>query len=67
MISSNALAEAPKVEFPVAQPACTLKQHVGLTDIEVDYSRPGVKNRDIFGGLVPYARSGAQALTRLQK
>ncbi len=68
MMSSNALAEAPKVEFPAASPACTLKQHVGLTDIEVDYSRPGVKNRDIFGGLVPYGqvwRTGANQATKI--
>ena len=26
---------------------------MGLTDIEVDYSRPNKNNREIFGGLVP--------------
>lgn len=58
----------PAVEFPAASPACTLKQRVGLTDIEVVYSRPGVKNREIFGSLVPYGqvwRTGANAATKI--
>lgn len=68
LCTSNVLADAPKVEFPAASPACTLKQHVGLTDIEVVYSRPSVKGRDIFGGMVPYDkvwRTGANQATKL--
>jgi len=60
---SNLPAQTPKVDFPAASPTCTLKQRVGLTDIEIDYSRPGVKNRAIFGGIVPYVKYGAQAQT----
>jgi hypothetical protein len=62
------LAQTPKVDFPAASPACTLKQHVGLTDIEIVYSRPGVKARPIFGGLVPYGqvwRTGANNATKI--
>jgi hypothetical protein len=61
-------AQTPKVDFPAASPACTLKQRVGLTDIEIVYSRPGVKGREIFGGLVPYGqvwRTGANAATKI--
>lgn len=61
-------AQTPKVEFPAASPACTIKQRVGLTDIEVAYSRPGIKNREIFGGIVPYGqvwRTGANAATKI--
>ena len=59
---------APKVDFPAASPACTIKQRVGLTDIEVVYSRPGGKNRKIFDGVVPYGqvwRTGANAATKI--
>lgn len=59
---------APSVEFPAPSPACTIKQRVGLTDIEVTYSRPGVKDREIFGALVPYGkvwRTGANAATKI--
>ena len=62
------LAQTPKVDFPAASPPCTLKQHVGLTDIEIVYSRPGVKARPIFGGLVPYGqvwRTGANNATKI--
>ena len=61
-------AEAPKLEFPAPSPACTIKQRVGLTDIEIVYSRPGVKDRQIFGGLVPYGevwRTGANSATKV--
>lgn len=59
----------PKVEFPAASPAATVKQRVGLTDIEIVYSRPGAKGRKIFGGLVPYGevwRTGANSATKLK-
>ena len=61
-------APAPKINFPAPSPAATLKQRVGLTDIEIAYSRPGVKGRTIFGGLEPYDqvwRTGANSATRI--
>jgi hypothetical protein len=68
VFTGGLLAQTPKVDFPAASPACTLKQHVGLTDIEIVYSRPGVKGRPIFGGLVPYGqvwRTGANNATKV--
>jgi hypothetical protein len=68
VFASGVQADAPKVEFPAASPACTLKQRVGLTDIEIDYSRPGVKDREIFGGMIPYDkvwRTGANSATKI--
>lgn len=59
----------PAIEFPQPSPAATLKQRVGLTDIEVHYSRPSMRGRQIFGGLVPYDkvwRTGANAATRIK-
>jgi Protein of unknown function (DUF2911) len=61
-------AQTPSIDFPAASPACTLKQRVGLTEMEVDYSRPGVKGRVIFGGIVPYGqvwRTGANQATKI--
>ena len=55
-------------EGPAPSPGCTIKQHVGTTDIEIVYSRPGVKGRKIFGDLVPYGqvwRTGANAVTKI--
>lgn len=68
MVQSTAQAAAPKIEFPQASPACTIKQKVGLTDIEVTYSRPSAKGREVFGNVVPYGkvwRTGANAATKL--
>jgi Protein of unknown function (DUF2911) len=61
-------AQSPRVNFPAASPSCTLKQHVGLTDIDIVYSRPGIKGRTVFGGIVPYEtvwRTGANQATRI--
>jgi tetratricopeptide (TPR) repeat protein len=58
-----------KVEFPSASQHALLKQRVGLTDVEVDYSRPNKNNRQIFGGLVPFDkvwRTGANQPTRIK-
>jgi hypothetical protein len=66
----TSFAQTPKVDFPAPSPACTLKQRVGLTDIEIVYSRPGMKGRKIFAedGLVPYGkvwRTGANSATKI--
>jgi len=65
---SGLFAQAPAVQFPAPSPGCTLKQHVGLTDIEIVYSRPSAKGRPVFGGLRPYGelwRTGANAPTKI--
>ncbi len=58
----------PKIEFPQPSPSATVKERVGLTDVEIEYSRPGVKGRKIFGGLVPFGevwRTGANSATKI--
>jgi hypothetical protein len=65
---SPAQTSSAKLEFPAASPSATVKQRVGLTDVEVNYSRPGVKGRQIFGGLIPYGkvwRTGANFATKI--
>ena len=67
MLSAQTPA-APKLEFPAPSPAATLKQRVGVTDVEINYSRPSVKGRKIFGGLIPYGevwRTGANQATKV--
>lgn len=54
---------------PQPSPVSTLKQRVGLTDITVEYSRPGIKNRVVFGDMVPYNelwRTGANMATTIE-
>jgi hypothetical protein len=59
---------APAIDFPQASPPASFKERIGLTSVSVEYSRPGVKGRKIFGGLVPYGevwRTGANSATKL--
>lgn len=60
---------AQQLKTPAASPTTTVKQDFGLSSVELIYSRPGVKGRTIFGGLVPWGniwRTGANAATRIK-
>ncbi len=49
-------------------PKAEVMQTIGLTDVTISYSRPGVKGRKIWGGLVPYDkvwRAGANEATKI--
>ncbi|GGG43446.1 hypothetical protein GCM10011414_11390 [Croceivirga lutea] len=62
---SFALVSA-QLQTPAPSPAATLTQVVGLTDVSVEYSRPAMRGRTIYGDLVPYGklwRTGANART----
>jgi hypothetical protein len=68
VVSSSGLAQAPQIDVPAASPACTLKQRVGFTDVEINYSRPGLKGRVVVGNIDPYGqvwRAGANAATQI--
>ena len=40
--------------FIRVSPQAKVDQHISFAEIEIDYSRPGVKGREIYGKLVPY-------------
>jgi len=64
-LATGALAQ---VRTPRPSPSASLTQTVGLTDIAIKYSRPGVKGRAIWGALVPYDkvwRTGANEATTI--
>jgi len=53
---------------PSASPRQTVEQQFSLSKITVDYGRPGVKGRKIFGDLVPFGkvwRAGANSSTKI--
>ena len=55
-----------QVRIPQVSQAAKISQTVGLSDISISYHRPGVKGRDIWGGLLPYDavwRAGANEPT----
>ncbi len=60
---------AQNINMPAPSPHQVLKQDFALSSITIDYSRPGVKGRTIFGDLVPYGkvwRTGANAVTTIE-
>ncbi|MCA9514192.1 MAG: DUF2911 domain-containing protein [Myxococcales bacterium] len=64
----SALAQPAPLSLPAPSPHASVSQTVGVTDITVDYSSPGVKGRKIYGGLLPYGelwRTGANGATKL--
>jgi hypothetical protein len=72
-LSAAALLAAPRasradLELPRPSPGAKVTQTVGLTDVTVDYSSPGVKGRKIWDGVVPYGkmwRTGANSATKI--
>lgn len=57
-----------KISTPQPSPLGKISQRVGLTDIDIAYSRPGVKGRTIFGELVAFGkiwRTGANSNTKI--
>jgi hypothetical protein len=66
-VATSAFAQQ-QMRTPRPSPSSTLTQTVGITDITIKYSRPGVKGRAIWGGLVPYDkvwRAGANEATTI--
>ena len=58
----------PRVPAPQASPTASVGQTIGVTDVSVEYHRPGVNKRKIWGGLVPYDavwRAGANEETTI--
>ena len=68
VLVSFGLTANAQIKTPQPSPAQKLEQVVGLTDVTVEYSRPGMRGRTIFGDLVPYGqtwRTGANANTKI--
>lgn len=55
IISCNFLLSHAQIKIPrEPSPGGTVSQIVGISTIEVNYSRPSVKGREVWGKLVPY-------------
>ena len=55
-------------KYPMASPRQVISQQFSVTKISVDYGRPSVRGRKIFGELVPYGkiwRVGANEATNI--
>lgn len=57
-----------QIQTPQASPLTKVEQKVGLTDVTLEYSRPNMRGREVFGNLVPYGeiwRTGANNNTKI--
>ncbi len=61
-------AAQAQIKTPQSSPRAIVSQMVGLTEVELNYSRPGAKGRPVFGNLVPFGklwRTGANENTTI--
>ena len=68
MAVSSFTINGQQLKVPAPSPLQTVKQAFALSDITVEYSRPGVKGRVIYGDIVPFGkvwRTGANATTKI--
>src|SRR6187431_3228823 len=71
IVAAASLADASSaadLKLPRTSQKAQVMQTVGLTDVTITYSRPGVKGRTIWGDLVPYDkvwRTGANEATAI--
>lgn len=66
LLSTVGFAQGVKV--PAPSPLQTVKQAFGLSEISIEYSRPSMKGRVVFGNLVPFGkvwRTGANGATKI--
>jgi len=62
-------AQSFVMDLPLASQHAILTQRIGITDITIDYHRPLVNGRKVWGGLVPYGqvwRAGANENTTIE-
>ena len=55
LLSSALSVRSQGITIPrTPSPAAVISQTIGISTVNVNYSRPSVKNREIWGALVPY-------------
>jgi len=62
-------SNAQSLPVPAPSPSQTVKQQFATSNIEISYSRPGVKGRKAFGDVVPFGkvwRTGANSATTIE-
>lgn len=68
-VAPSAQAQSAVLDLPRQSQHARITQRVGITDITINYHRPLVKGRKVFGGLEPYGkvwRAGANENTTIE-
>jgi hypothetical protein len=69
LLGSMALAQSFVLDLPRPSQHAVVTQRIGITDVTINYHRPLVNKRTIWGGIVPYDqvwRAGANENTTIQ-
>ncbi|MFY9700735.1 MAG: DUF2911 domain-containing protein [Terriglobales bacterium] len=67
-LSVTGLAQSMLLDLPLQSQRAEVSQRIGITDITINYHRPLVNERKVWGGLVPYGqvwRAGANLNTTI--
>lgn len=68
VIALSSFVLEAQIATPAPSPFTKVEQKIGLTDVTLEYSRPSMRGRTIFGGLEDYGelwRTGANARTKI--
>lgn len=68
LFAASLTLSAQNYSVPAASPRQAVEQQLSISNIKVDYGRPAVKGREIFGKLVPFNevwRAGANSCTKI--
>src|SRR5579871_2935493 len=69
LLASLCFAQSALLDVPRQSQHAVVMQRIGVTDITINYHRPEVNKRTIFGGVVPYGevwRAGANENTTIR-
>ena len=68
LLTGISLSATAQIRLPQPSPAASVSQVVGTTDISVKYSRPLLRGRNVYGGVVAYDkvwRTGANGTNQI--
>jgi Protein of unknown function (DUF2911)/Tetratricopeptide repeat len=68
LIAALCSAQSTQLDLPLQSQGAKITQTIGITDITINYHRPLVNGRKVWGGLVPYGevwRAGANQNTTI--
>ena len=69
LLGSFGLAQSFVLDLPRPSQHAVITQRIGITDVTINYHRPMVNKRKVWGGLVPYGqvwRAGANENTTIK-
>jgi VCBS repeat-containing protein len=68
LLTGISLSATAQIRLPQPSPGASVSQVIGTTDVSVKYSRPLLRGRDVFGGVVAYDkvwRTGANGTNQI--